>query len=161
MTWQSVSALLLKVRSLNFYADRNEYVLPNRPGQAVPWRQLPLLTCSSPPECYGPGSLAAPTRPAPEPSPCLPRSRQREARRPHSSCHAHQRPSARRLGKRHPALRAAGLQTRRIPSRFLLRYSLLACLLLRESNRASSILPLFIRDFTVPSGTRNTWAISL
>jgi hypothetical protein len=41
------------------------------------------------------------------------------------------------------------------------RYSLLACLLLRESNRASSILPRLMRDFTVPSGTRNASAISL
>jgi hypothetical protein len=37
----------------------------------------------------------------------------------------------------------------------------LACFLLRESNRASSILPRLIRDFTVPSGTFSTCAMSL
>src|SRR5262245_15792186 len=37
----------------------------------------------------------------------------------------------------------------------------LACPLLRESNRASSVRPRLMRDFTVPSGTRKTLAMSL
>src|SRR5882724_3615651 len=157
MTWQSVNASARRLA-----ASGCDVSVPASPASLL--RQAAqrwLLSGSLPPECYGQGSLAAPALPAPGSSPCLPRFRRTAARRPRSFGHAHRRPSACRLLRPHPALQPAGPQTRCIPFRFLLRYSLLACLLLRESNRASSILPLFIRDFTVPSGTRSTVAISL
>src|SRR5579859_1008521 len=157
MTWQSATAPPRQTTAAHLSPSAPAIPTELRPPPAP---RFPASSWS-PPEYCVPGSSAAPPLPDSASAECLPGSPPTADRKPGSSLGAPQTSGAPPEPAFRPAPRPATPQTRCTPARFGSRYSLLACFLLRESNRASSILPRLIRDFTVPSGTRSTTAISL
>src|ERR1051326_1285813 len=158
MTSQIVTASLPPATAATHASPPVAAILPSR---APPPARLQPVSSWSQPGCCAAGSSAALPLPAPAPAACLPEPQTTAARTPRSCSRAPRTPAAYRLAGHYPERQPTGLQTPCTPFRFGSSYSLLACLLLRESNLASSILPRLIRDFTVPSGTRSTTAISL